>query len=221
MDNRIHIFAGHFGSGKTEIALNFAVKNAKDGKNVSIVDLDTVNPYFRTADAADIMKKYGIRVIASEFAATNVDIPTVPAETMSVFDNSDTMGIFDVGGDEDGAYALGRYRNEFVKNGYCMHFVVNTKRPLTQKFEDIIGYAEAVERASGLKITDIFNNTNLADETDTAVLMSGYDVIEKVSRIKNIPIACSCGTKNVLCGIDSNGFDMEIFIKMPWNTGKD
>lgn len=217
MDKRLHIFVGHFGSGKTEVSLNFAVKNAKEGRNVSIVDIDTVNPYFRANDARDILEKYGIKVIASEYAGTNVDIPTLPGEILSVFNNDDIFGVFDVGGDEDGAYALGRYKNEFEKIGYSMHFVVNTKRPMTQNAEEIAEYIDEIENASRLKITDIINNTNLAGDTNADVLMSDYSEIEKVSNERKIPILYNSGMRKALEGAD-NKFEMEIFIKMPWES---
>jgi len=221
MDKRLHIFVGHFGSGKTEVALNFAVKQAGEGKKVAIVDLDIVNPYFRTADAREMLEKTGVRLIASDYAGSNVDIPIVPGEVMSVFADKDTLGVFDVGGDEDGAYALGRFKSEFEKNGYCMHFVVNTKRPLTESAEAITEYIDEIERASRLKVTDIFNNTNLAGDTDNEILMSGYGELEKAAKTKDIPILCNCGIKKVLEGIDGNKFEMEIFIKMPWEKGSD
>lgn len=221
MENRIHIFVGHFGSGKTETALNFAVKQAKDGKKVDIVDLDTVNPYFRTADAKEILETYGINVIVSDFAGSNVDIPTVPTETQKVFADKDAVGIIDVGGDEDGAFALGRYKREFENEKYQMHFVVNTKRPLTQNADDIIEYIESVEKASRLKVTDIFNNTNLADETTGDVLTEGYAELLKVSDRTGIPVVYNCGTKKTLENMACKNFEMEIFLKKPWENRKD
>ncbi|MBQ8301850.1 MAG: P-loop NTPase [Clostridia bacterium] len=106
METRIHIFSGHFGSGKTEVALNFAMKLKEKGEKVTIVDLDIVNPYFRTNDAREILNKNGIKLIANDFASTNLDMPTVPLNLLSVFDDKESVVIFDVGGDDDGAFAL-------------------------------------------------------------------------------------------------------------------
>ena len=125
MEHRINIFSGHFGSGKTEVALNFAVKERIKGNEVVIVDFDIVNPYFRTNDARGILEKKGIKVIANAYASSNLDMPTVPLNILSVFDNPSSVVIFDVGGDDDGALALGQYKNYFDKLGYEMHFVVN------------------------------------------------------------------------------------------------
>ena len=138
MKNRIHIFTGHFGSGKTEVALNFALQEKKKGEDVVIVDLDIVNPYFRTNDARNVLMKNG----------TNVDMPTMPLDILSVFNNDNSVVVFDVGGDDDGALALGQYKQYFDKYGYEMHFIVNTKRPLTRTNDELIEIAERIESAS-------------------------------------------------------------------------
>lgn len=220
MEHRINIFSGHFGSGKTEVALNFAMKERIKGNEVVIVDFDIVNPYFRTNDARDILEKKGIKVIANAYASSNLDMPTVPLNILSVFDNPSSVVIFDVGGDDDGALALGQYKQYFDKFGYQMHFVVNTKRPLTQTSEDLEEIALRIEKASRLKFTDIYNNTNLADNTDENTLMSDYAEIEKLSEKLGIKIEKNCGLKAALCGIPDNlgstGFEMEIYIRKPW-----
>ena len=126
MKNRIHIFTGHFGSGKTEVALNFALQEKKKGEDVVIVDLDIVNPYFRTNDARNVLMKNGIKVVANNYASSNVDMPTMPLDILSVFSNDNSVVVFDVGGDDDGALALGQYKQYFDKYGYEMHFIVNT-----------------------------------------------------------------------------------------------
>ena len=102
MEHRINIFSGHFGSGKTEVALNFAIKQREMGNRVVIVDFDIVNPYFRTNDARGILEEKGIRLIANEYASSNLDMPTVPLNLLSVFDDKDAVIVFDVGGDDDG-----------------------------------------------------------------------------------------------------------------------
>lgn len=220
MEHRINIFSGHFGSGKTEVALNFAVKERIKGNEVVIVDFDIVNPYFRTNDARGILEKKGIKVIANAYASSNLDMPTVPLNILSVFDNPSSVVIFDVGGDDDGALALGQYKNYFDKLGYEMHFVVNTKRPLTETSEDLEEIALRIEKASRLRFTDIYNNTNLADNTDENTLMSAYDEIEKLSQKMGIRIEKNCGLKTALCGIPDNlrdtCFEMEIYIRKPW-----
>ncbi len=218
MNKQIHIFAGHFGSGKTEIALNFARKQREAGKSVAIIDIDIVNPYFRTNDAADILKKLGIRLISNGYASTNLDMPIVPPEVLSVFDSEEEVVIFDVGGDSDGAYALGQYFNAFKENTYHMHYVINARRPLTSDADELLDMAYEIEAASRLKFTDIYNNTNLAMQTTGETLISGMEVARSLSEKMNIPVAYHCGTKETLSELpeDIDTFEIEITIKMPF-----
>ncbi len=220
MSSEFHIFTGHFGSGKTEVALNYAKKRAAEGKKVTIIDLDIVNPYFRTADARDLLKKEGIRLIASEFANSNLDMPTVAPEVMSVFCDDDSVVVFDVGGDEDGAFALGQY-NRFLKDKNCrMYLVVNTKRPMTETADDLIDMARVIEHASRLKFWGIVNNTNLGGITDEHTLMSDYAEIAELSEKTGIPVVMHSGTQKALAGLGEKekclAFPMEIMISMPW-----
>lgn len=219
MGYKIHIFSGHFGSGKTEVALNFAMKQRKSGENVTIVDFDIVNPYFRTNDVRKELAENGIKLIANEYASTNLDMPTVPLNILSVFEEEGTV-IFDVGGDDDGAFALGQYKQYFDKYGYEMHFVVNTKRPLTEKCEDLLEIAQRIEYASRLKFTDIYNNTNLSVLTDEKTLFSDYGEIEKLSQKMGILIKKNCGieaaVKRVPDKLKDTILKMNIYIPKPW-----
>lgn len=218
--DRLHIFVGHFGSGKSEIAVNFAIKCANEGEKVSIVDLDIVNPYFRTNDARKVLEEHGIEVIAPEFANSNLDMPTVPGHIMKVFNNPDRVVIFDVGGDEDGAYALGRYIEHFKRESYKMHLVVNQKRPLTETAEEIVSIAREIEYASRLKVTDVVNNTNIGKFTDTETVISGIPVVRQASRMLGVDVSM-IGVKkgnNIFLPkeLEDKVFNIDIKIKMPW-----
>lgn len=217
-DKQIHIFSGHFGSGKTETALNFARRERAAGKSVAIIDIDTVNPYFRTNDAAMELRKWGIHLISNGFASTNLDMPIVPASVLGIFDSEYEVVIFDVGGDEDGAYALGQYHRFFCERKYQMHYVINLKRPLTQDAAALYEMAVEIEKASRLRFTDIYNNTNLAKQTDTSVLLSGAAEADKLSEKMDIPVAYHCGTEKVIRDLppNMNAFKMDITIKMPF-----
>lgn len=181
MDKRISIFVGHFGSGKTEVAINYALKLSKEGKKVTIVDFDIVNTYFRTLDAKEILEKNGIQVICPTFANTNLEMQMIPSEVLSVFEQKDRYVVFDVGGDKDGAVALGAYKRLFEREGYRMFFVINAKRPLTMNASDIIEYMVEIEEASRLSITELINNTNLALETEAEDVLFGDTVVSEVS----------------------------------------
>ena len=107
-DKRLTLFAGHYGSGKTNIAVNYALKLANMGKKVCIADLDIVNPYFRTKDSEEELKAAGVELVSPRFANTNVDLPALPAESYRLVQDKSIYGIMDIGGDDRGAYALGR-----------------------------------------------------------------------------------------------------------------
>lgn len=222
MKSEYYIFTGHFGSGKTEVALNFAKKKAVEGRKVTIVDIDIVNPYFRTADAKEFLNKNNIRLIASEFANSNLDMPTVAPEVMSVFYEEDGVVIFDVGGDEDGAFALGQYNRFFAEKDCKMYLVVNTKRPMTETAEELYDMACNIETASRLSFSGIINNTNLGAITDENTLMSDYAEIKKLEKMSNIPIVMHSGTRKALSGLPENlkkmAFPVDIIINMPWQV---
>ena len=152
---RINIFTGHYGSGKTEIAINYALKLKEKHEKVVICDMDIVNPYFRTNDAREFLTEKGIRVIAPDYACTNVDIPVLPGDILSVFSDKETYAVLDIGGDDDGAVALGQYFRYMKDEDYNMFFVLNTLRPLSSTIEDIKELAANIEYISRLKITSL------------------------------------------------------------------
>src|SRR5690606_16550204 len=161
--SKIDIITGHFGSGKTEFAINYSIQFAKDNLKVALVDLDIVNPFFRTAEVKDILEDMGIKVIVPNFAGTTLDIPSLPADIYGVFDDqSYDKVVFDVGGDDLGAVVLGRYHLEIEKTGYNMFYVINTKRPLSSTRGQIVNMLRSVEESSRLKVTYLINNTNLS-----------------------------------------------------------
>ena len=222
MYSRLNIFCGHFGSGKSEVAINYAIKLADEGKNVTVIDMDNVNPFFRSTDAKDILEKHGIELIASEFVNTNLDMPTVPQETKRVFCDTSRTVIFDVGGDDDGTYILGQFNSYFKNEPYGMNLVVSTKRPLTRTSDELYDMAQRIEYASRLKFTAIANNTNLGSLTDEDTLLSDYGEIKRLSEKMSIPIAMQCGTPKALEKLPEelkkDAFPMKIYIKKPWEN---
>lgn len=216
----INIITGHYGSGKTEFAINFALRKAKEGKRVVICDLDIVNPYFRTSDERKHLEDNGIKVIASQFASTNVDIPTLPEDVLSVFADDDIEAILDVGGDDDGAVALGGYFNYISKRDYNMFFVINTLRPMTSEVCDITELAKNIESASRLKITHIVNNTNLAYLTEKHHLLESLDLVDECAQKMNVPIKYIAGKEEILNALPDDkkdkAFKIETFMNLPF-----
>ena len=186
---RLTLFAGHYGSGKTNIAVNYALQLAAEGKKVCVADLDIVNPYFRTADSALEFEKAGIELISPQFANSNVDLPALPAQAYKLVQDKSCYGIMDIGGDDRGAYALGRYVPFMKQAGnYRMVFVANCYRPLTPTAEDALEVMREIEAACGLAFTDIANNSNLASETDAQAVLDSRDFIARLSRLSGLPV---------------------------------
>ena len=195
---RLTLFAGHYGSGKTNIAVNYALALAKEGKAVCIADLDIVNPYFRTADSAAVLEKAGVELISPQFANTNVDLPALPAEAYKLVTDRSTYAIMDIGGDDRGAYALGRYVPAILEeNNYRMVFVANCYRPLTRTPEEALEVMSEIEAACGLKFTDIINNSNLGSETTAETVEASASYIEKLSQLADLPVFATSAMESV------------------------
>ncbi len=195
---RLTLFAGHYGSGKTNIAVNYALHLAGEGKRVVIADLDIVNPYFRTKDSAKVLRDAGVDLISPQFANSNVDLPALPAEAYRLVTDRSTYGIMDIGGDDRGAYALGRYVPAIVEeNDYRMVFVANCYRPLTRTPEEAMEVMAEIEAACGLKFTDIVNNSNLGPETTPETVLDSQAYMERLSRLSSLPIFATTAQAHV------------------------
>ena len=189
---RITLLCGHYGSGKTNVALNIAYRLKQQTDNVAIADLDIVNPYFRTKDSKEELKNRGIKLIASEYAGTNVDIPAMPQEMYSLTDDTSITAVIDVGGDDRGALALGRIAPKIVEeNNYEMLLVINKFRPLTPDAESTIEVLREIEAAGKIKFTAIVNNSNLGAETTAEDVIGSVAYANRVSQLTGLPVKCT------------------------------
>ncbi len=189
---RITLLCGHYGSGKTNVAVNMAYDQKAKYERVAIADLDIVNPYFRTKDSAKDFEDKGIELIASEYAGSNVDIPALPQQIYSICDQKDKQVIIDVGGDDRGAYALGRISPAILEeNNYEMLFVINCFRPLTRDAESTIEVMREIEYAAKIKFTAIVNNSNLGEETTKDDILNSISYAEEISQKTGLPIKCT------------------------------
>ncbi|MBP3446697.1 MAG: hypothetical protein J6K64_05420 [Clostridia bacterium] len=186
---RITLFAGHYGSGKTNIALNYALNMKRDGKSVVIADLDIVNPYFRTKDSERELNEAGIKLISSSFASSNVDLPALPQEIYSIVDDKSDYAVMDIGGDDRGAYALGRYADSIVReNNYEMFMVINMYRPLTRDVESTLEVMQEIETACSMKFTAVVNNSNIGEETTAQDVLDSMSYADKVAEASGLPL---------------------------------
>lgn len=188
-DKRLTLFAGHYGSGKTNIAVNYAFRLAKKGKKVCIADLDIVNPYFRTKDSEKELEELGIHLISPQYANSNVDLPALPAESYRLVQDKSVFGIMDIGGDDRGAYALGRFAPAIKEeNDYCMAFVVNCYRPLTSNVQDTVEIMKEIETAAGISFNCIVNNSNLGEETTADTVRDSLSFVDELCRVTGLPL---------------------------------
>ena len=186
---RITLFAGHYGSGKTNIAVNYALLLAREGRRTAIADLDIVNPYFRTKDSAAELAAAGVSLISPQFANSNVDLPALPAEAYRLVQDRELFAVMDIGGDDRGAYALGRYTPYILEEGdYRMAFVANPCRPLTRTPEEALAVMREIEAAGGLPFTAIVNNANLAHETTAETVLAAVPYMERLSELSGLPV---------------------------------
>ena len=196
---RVTLFAGHYGSGKTNIAVNFALHLAGEGKAVTLADMDIVNPYYRSKDSAQELEAAGVKVIASAYANTNVDVPALPQEMYSVTEDTSRYAVLDVGGDDRGALALGRYAPAILKeNDYHMIYVFNASRPLSRTAEMALEIMGEMEVAGGIPFTAIVNNTNLGRDTDWETVAASRQEAEKLSQISGLPLLFTAVEEGVL-----------------------
>jgi len=185
----ITLLCGHYGSGKTNVAVNMAFELKKQYENTAIADLDIVNPYFRTRDSEKELEDAGIRVICSKYAGTNLDAPALPPEMYSITGNREMKTIVDVGGDDRGALALGRLSAAIVAEGdYEMLMVINCHRPLTRDAESTLEVMREIEAACRIPFTGLVNNSNIGRETTAETILASTAYAEDVSRATGLPV---------------------------------
>ena len=195
---RITLILGHYGSGKTNIAVNLAVAYKQERERVAIADLDIVNPYFRTKDSLDLLQEKGIRLIVSEYANTNLDIPALPQDMYAVTDDKGLTCILDIGGDDRGALVLGRLRPEILREGdYDCWLVVNRYRPLTADAASAIEVRREIEAAGGIPVTGIINNSNLGRETTAQDVLDSIPYAEEIAKMTSLPIVMTTASEDV------------------------
>ena len=211
---RVTVLTGHYGSGKTSLAVNWALRLSESGRAVTVADVDIVNPYFRTTDRRRELEARGIRLIASQFANSNLDLPALPAELYSVVESREGYAVLDVGGDDRGAVALGRYAPFLLAEGdYEMLFVVNFCRPLTRTALEALGVLREVEAACGLAATALVNNSNLGRGTTADTVLQTVERMRELSQLANLPVkmtAVSRELKDQLEGNIENLFPMDL-----------
>ncbi len=217
---RITVITGHYGSGKTNLSVNLAVKAAQEHDSVAIVDLDLVNPYFRTADFCELFKEKNIKMIAPDFANTNLDMPSVQFDVEELAATEDHL-ILDVGGDDAGAFALGRYSEALNSYGdeLEMLYVINQRRYLTNTPDAAIKLMYEIEAASRMKHTAIVNNTNLAGETTAEIIEQSAEFADEIAKRTGLPILYTVYPEDIAELSDRDDvFPAKRYVRTVWET---
>ena len=206
---RVTVFAGHYGSGKTNIALNYARALARAGLRTCIADLDIVNPYFRTKDSAAALAEEGIGLVVSPFANSNVDFPALPKEIYALVADRSTHVVMDVGGDDRGALALGRWTGDILAEGdYDMLAVVNASRPLTRTPADAVATLREIEAAAGIPFTGVVNNTNLGQQTRPEDVAASVPYAQTVADTLGVQVRFTCCDRRIAAALEGKVPDL-------------
>ena len=219
-DKRVRIVIGHYGSGKTEFSINYAVKLAELGKKVALVDLDVVNLYFRSREKQSVLEKMGIRVIGSSIQGSGLDLPAISAAVETPLQDKSYEAVLDIGGDPAGARALGRYVNFLENSEYDMFFVLNAYRPETQNLEDVKGYIKRIEDTARAHVTGIVNNTHMRKSTRVEDVVNGYNLAKEVSDDTGLPIIYNVCLESLVEAlpkeIRANVFPIKLYMREEW-----
>ena len=220
-DKRIRLFIGHNGSGKSEVSINYVTTLRKQVEGeVALADLDVVNVYFRTREKKDLMKELGITPIDSSIETTTLDVPAVSAEIMRPLHDKSVNYVIDVGGDNVGGRVVGRFAKQFEQDDYDMFYVVNANREKTQTAKEVLGYIDAIEASSKLKVTGLVNNTHMLRETTVEDILKGQEVAREVSKIRNIPIKYVCCLESLVdklpTDLEGDILPIKLYLREDW-----
>lgn len=217
--HRLTIVTGHYGTGKTEFSVNLALHLAAQGEQVALADLDIVNPYFRSRERKALLQEHGVRLISSSQACSDADVPSLPPQIFSIFENRAVRGILDIGGDPVGARVLARFRPQILREDHQLLYVLNANRPEVREAENAITYLRNIEEVTGLACGGIVNNTHLCGETTPDDIRKGADLAAAVSRETGIPVVCHVAHEKFigeLSDLPQPVFPITIKMKKPW-----
>jgi len=220
-DKRIRIIIGHYGSGKTEFAVNYALKLAEMGKKTAIADLDIVNPYFRSREKYDELTEKGVWVMSNSLNGKSaLDLPAISASVAAPLQKDDYDVVLDVGGDAVGARVLARYKEYFKKGEYDMFCILNANREQTSTVEGAIRHIDSIESVTGTKVTGLVNNTHMLRETTVEDVFRGQELSKRVSEELEIPIKYVCTLENVARllpeKMDGEIFPIKLYMREIW-----
>jgi hypothetical protein len=215
------IICGHYGSGKTNLAINMAIGWAREGRKVTLADMDIVNPYFTSSEYSDILRRNDVTVISPAFAATNAEVPALPASMHSLFDTEYDV-IIDAGGDDAGAKVLGRFSDRIRAKDHEMIYVTNMYRPFTAKAEDSVNIMRDIEAACRLKVSSVVNNSHLKDLTEASTIIDSLEYAKEVARSAGVPLLFSTAPRDLISALpkDENFYPTDVYVGTIWEKGE-
>lgn len=219
-DRRIRVITGHYGSGKSEFAVNYAVSLAKQGKQVCLVDLDVVNPYFRSREKEEELRELGIEVIASSIGGAAIDVPAVSGSILKPLHQKELDAVIDLGGDPVGARVLSRFYKDLQDEEIDVFFVVNAYRPETADLEGALSYLRQIEATARQTVTGLINNTHLLKSTKVEDVLLGQELTQALSRETQIPIRFVSCLETVAAelpdDIEGEVFPLQLYLREQW-----
>ena len=216
LNKRVTVVCGHYGVGKTNLSMNLALDLARQGEEVTLIDMDVVNPYFRSADYSELLEREGVKVIGPNFVNTNLDTPSLPACVPTVLSEGKRV-IVDVGGDDAGATALGVYSQMLRDADPDVLYVVNRYRSQTTTPEEAVQILSEIERTARIKATGIVNNSHLKQCTDADTVLESEGFAEEVCRMTGLPLRFTAVPRGVaLLNKIGNIYPVDALVKAPW-----
>lgn len=218
------VVTGHYGTGKTNLAINLALGLARSHGDVTLVDLDVVNPYFRSSDYTALLSRHGVRVVAPTFAGTTLDTPSLPASIGAALTSGGHV-LVDAGGDDVGATALGRYAHDIEAADHDVLYVINRYRSLTATPQEAADLLAEIERASRLRATGVVNNSHLKDETTAETVLDSLAFARETARLLGLPLVCTTIPARLADSLSDipgettyveNAYPVEVCVRTPW-----
>lgn len=211
------IICGHYGTGKTNLSVNLAVDAARSGKKVTLIDMDVVNPYFRSSDHSGMLEEMGVKVIAPTFANTNLEVTFIPPEMSGALE--DGTVILDVGGDDTGATVLGMFADRIKGMDYDMWYVINRYRSMVSDVDSSVNMLRSIEGSSDLTATGVVNNSHLKEETTMEMVLGSMDYAERVSEAAGIPLIFTTCPRSMADSLgDIKTYPVDIYVKTVWDN---